>query len=84
MNPLRALWEWYNIVYKSPLNKNQGVNNRYFGSHPPFWMVFKMAAKANDKMTIRCNISLLPHVMLTFVSRPSLFKILNYISDIKN
>ena len=52
MHPLRAHWEWYHIVPKTPLIKNQDVNNRYFGSHPPFWMVFKMAATKNGKIPI--------------------------------
>ena len=37
--PLRALWEWCNIVHWSPLITNQDVNTRYLGSHPPFLMV---------------------------------------------
>ena len=37
--PLRALWEWYNIVHWTPLIKNQDGNTRYIGTHPPFWMV---------------------------------------------
>ena len=31
-----------------------------------------------------CNISLLPSVMLTFMSGPAIFKILNPISEIKS
>ena len=38
--PLRALREWCYIVPWTPLIKNQDVNNRYFGSHPPFWTFF--------------------------------------------
>ena len=41
MHPLRALWEWYNIVYESPLITNQDVNTRYLGSHPPFLDCFQ-------------------------------------------
>ena len=36
MHPLRALWEWYHIVHWKSLVKNQDVNTRYLGSHPPF------------------------------------------------
>ena len=74
MHILRAPLEWYNIVYLSPLIKNQDVNTQYFGYHRLFWMVFKMATKAKDKMSTWCNIRLLPSVMLTFMSRPSIFK----------
>ena len=38
---------------------------------------FKMADTKKDKMPIYCNISLLPSVMLTFMSGPAIFKILN-------
>ena len=41
MHPLRALWEWYNIVHWTSLIKNQDVNTRYLGSHPPFLMVLR-------------------------------------------
>ena len=82
MHPLRALWKWYSIVHWSPLIKKEDVNTQYFGSLPPFWMVFKRAAKAKDKMPIWCYIRLLPSVMLTFMNGSSIFKILNPISDI--
>ena len=36
MHPLRALWEWYNNVHWTSLIKNQDVNTRFLGSHPPF------------------------------------------------
>ena len=39
MHPQRALWEWYNIVHCTPLIKNQDVNTRHLGFHPPFLMV---------------------------------------------
>ena len=55
----------------------------FIRSHSPFWMFFKIAAKKKDKMPIWCNISVLPSVMLNFMSRPSVLKILNSISDIK-
>ena len=41
MHPLRALWEWYNIVHWTYQIQNQDVNTRYLGSHPPFRMVSK-------------------------------------------
>ena len=58
-------------------------NTRYLGSYPPFWLVFKMAAVKNDKMAILCNINLLPSVMLTFMSRTSISKTINFSSDNK-
>ena len=79
MHPLRALWERYIIVHWTPLIKNQDVNTRYLGSHSPFMDGFKMAAMKKDKMPILCNISLLPSVMLTFMSGPFISKILNSI-----
>ena len=84
MHPLRALWEWYNFVHWTPLIKGQDVNTRYLGSHPPFWMVFKIAAKKKDKKPIWCNFSLLSSVILTFMSTPTIFKILNSSFDIKS
>ena len=81
MHTLRALWEGYSIVHWSPLIENQDVNTRYLGTHPPFCMVSKMATKTKDKMSIWCNISLLLSAMLTFMSKPSTFKIFNSISN---
>ena len=83
MHPLRTLREWYIIVHWTLLIKNQDVNTRYLGSYPPFWMVFKMAAMKKDKMPILCHMNLLPSGMLTFLSRTSIFKTLNFISGIK-
>ena len=82
--PLRALREWCYIVPWTPLIKNQEVNNRYFGSHPPLWTVFKMAALKNGKIPIEVNISPISSFRLDFFSRTTIFKILNSISDIKN
>ena len=73
-----------NIIHWTPLIKNQDVNTRYLGSYPPFWMVFKMAAVKKHKLHTKCNIALLPSVMLTCMSRISISKTLNFISDIKS
>ena len=81
MQPLRTCREWYNVVHWTPLIKNQDVNTRYLESHPPFLMVFKMATKKKDKMFMWCNISLLPSVILIFMSRPSIFNTHNSISN---
>ena len=43
-----------------------------------------MAAMKKDEMPIYCYVSLLPSVLLTFMSGPSIFKILNSMSDIKS
>ena len=51
MHPLRGFWEWYNIVHWTSLIKNQDVNTRYIGSHPPFDGL-RMAAMEKDKMHI--------------------------------
>ena len=81
--PLRTLREWYNIVHWTPLIKNQDVKTQYLGSFPPFWIVFKRwPPSKTDKLLIKCNISLLPSVMLTFMSRT--FKTLNFISVIES
>ena len=68
MHPLRTLWEWYNIVHETPLIKNQNVNARYLGTHPPFWMDSKLAATKIDKIYIKCYLSLLSSGLLTFMT----------------
>ena len=78
-----TLWKLYKIVRCNPLIKNQDVNTRYFGSYPPFWMILKMTAVEKYKMPIKHNISLFLSFTLTFMSRTSIFKTLNFISDIK-
>ena len=50
--PLRALWEWYNIVHWTSLLKNQDINTRHVGSHPPLWMVLRWPPWKKDKMPI--------------------------------
>ena len=83
MHPLRALWEWYNIVYWPSLITNQNVNTRYPGSIRHL-DGFKMGAIKQNKMHMQCNISLIPYVMRTFMSGPAIFKIHNSISDIRS
>ena len=68
MHPLGLSGSGIILFIEATLIKNQDVNTRYFGSHPPFRMVFKMSAK--DKMLIWCNISLL----LSVLSRPSILR----------
>ena len=78
-----TLWELYKIVHCSPLVKNQNVNTRYLGSHPPFWTIFKIVAVEKCKMPIKRNISLFLSFTLTFMSRTTIFKTLNFMSDVK-
>ena len=59
--------------------KTQDTNTRW-----PFMMVSRWPPLKKDKVPIYCNVSLLPSVMLTFMSGPSIFKILNSMSDIKS
>ena len=82
MHPLRALSEWYNIVQLSPLIKNKNVYSRCCWYLRHFGWFFIWPLKKKVKMPIWCNSSLLSSAMLTFMSRPSILKILNSISQI--
>ena len=84
MRPLRALCEWYNIVHWTSLIKNQDVNTRFLGSHPPFWIVSRWPPSKKSKY-LYSVISACYHLLcLFFMSGPAIFKILKSISDIKN
>ena len=82
--PLRPLREWYHIVHWTPwlrikmLTLDISGPTRHFGwfSRWPPWK------KTNGP--IKSNIGILSSVLLTFMRRTSIFKTLNFISDIKN
>ena len=81
MHPLRALWEWYHIVHWKSLVKNQDVNTRYLGSHPPFWMVSRWQPREKKKCLYNV-ISASYHLLSLLLCGQALFKIHNSIYDI--
>ena len=82
---LRALClGWYSIVHRTPRLRIKMLTLEILGPCSYFGRFSRCQPRKKTKRLYSVKISLLPSVMFTFMSRPSIFKIDNSISDIKN
>ena len=76
MHPVRALWEWYNVVHWTSLIKIQDVNTRYLVSHlscvpPTILDSFKMAAMKKRQNAVYSVISASYHLVCLLFEQTS-------------